>query len=78
MGQTFQNTVSHPTRKGNRCDREDQGKWCASEFSVGDGDTFWGVGDMYFGNINRTAGTMSGVVLDDQGNVYSFVGVHTP
>jgi len=41
------------------------------------GDTFWGAGDMYFGNINKGAGTMSGVVYDAQGGVYTFSGTHT-
>lgn len=42
------------------------------------GDTFWGTGDMYFGNINKGAGTMSGIVYDAQGGIYSFFGTHSP
>jgi len=41
------------------------------------GDVFWGRGDMYFGNINKGAGTMSGIVYDAQGEVYTFSGTHT-
>ena len=36
------------------------------------GNVFWGTGDIYFGNISRAAGTMSGVVFDDSGGVATF------
>ena len=36
------------------------------------GNVFWGTGDIYFGNISRTAGTMSGVVFEDTGGVATF------
>lgn len=35
----------------------------------------WGVGDMYFGNIDRDLGTMDGVLFDREGRVYTFTGV---
>ncbi|MFH1268590.1 MAG: PKD domain-containing protein, partial [Planctomycetota bacterium] len=38
------------------------------------GNVFWGTGDMYFGNINRVAGTMAGVVFEDTGGVVTFSG----
>lgn len=36
------------------------------------GNVYWGTGDVYFGNIDRNAGTMVGVVFDDQGGVVTF------
>ena len=42
------------------------------------GNAFWGTGDMYFGNINRNAGTMVGVVFDDAGGVATFTGSASP
>ena len=41
-------------------------------------NAFWGTGDQYFGNIDRNAGTMAGVVLDDEGGVTSFLGTASP
>jgi predicted CXXCH cytochrome family protein len=38
------------------------------------GNVFWGVGDTFFGNIDRNAGTMSGVVFDEQGGTATFSG----
>jgi predicted CXXCH cytochrome family protein len=38
------------------------------------GNVLWGTGDVYFGNISRTAGTMTGVVFDDSGGVATFSG----
>jgi hypothetical protein len=38
------------------------------------GTTIWGVGNTYFGNIHREAGTMSGIVLGTQGGVFTFDG----
>jgi hypothetical protein len=38
------------------------------------GNVFWGVGDTYFGNIDHVDGTMSGVVFDDLGGVFTFSG----
>jgi predicted CXXCH cytochrome family protein len=42
------------------------------------GNVFWGAGSMYFGNIDRIAGTMSGVVFDDTGGVATFTGTRSP
>ena len=42
------------------------------------GNVFWGTGDMFFGNIDRQAGTMSGVVFDEEGGVHSFTGNRSP
>jgi hypothetical protein len=39
------------------------------------GNAYWGTGDMYFGNINRRRGTMSGVVFDEAGAVLTFSGI---
>ncbi len=41
-------------------------------------DTFWGTGDMYFGNINRQAGTMMGVVFENDGGMATFTGSREP
>ncbi len=38
------------------------------------GNMLWGTGDTYFGNINRTAGTMVGVVFDNAGGFATFNG----
>jgi hypothetical protein len=38
------------------------------------GNAYWGTGDVYFGNINRRRGTMSGVVFDETGGVLTFSG----
>jgi len=38
------------------------------------GEAFWGTGDIYFGNIDREAGTMTGVVFDADGDVVTFNG----
>ena len=38
------------------------------------GNVFWGSGSMYFGNVNRIKGTMSGVVFDEGGGVATFRG----
>jgi len=42
------------------------------------GNVFWGTGDVYFGNVNRAAGTMSGLVLDSDGGVATFGGTWSP
>ena len=42
------------------------------------GNAFWGTGDIYFGNIDRAAGTMSGVVFDQEGGVHTFIGSESP
>ena len=34
----------------------------------------WGVGDMFFGNIDRSAGTMSGVMFEEEGGIFEFSG----
>ena len=39
------------------------------------GDAFWGTGDVYFGNIDRDAGTMNGVLFKDDGTVETFTGL---
>ena len=39
---------------------------------------FWGTGDTFFGNIDREAGTMSGLVFDEEGGVASFTGSANP
>ncbi len=36
------------------------------------GNAYWGTGDMYFGNIDRDAGTMTGVVFGNDGGVFTF------
>ncbi len=38
------------------------------------GDSYWGTGDTYFGNIDRDTGTMSGVKFGVDGNVDTFTG----
>ena len=38
------------------------------------GNVLWGTGDTFFGNINRTAGTMVGVVFDNAGGFATFNG----
>lgn len=42
------------------------------------GSAFWGVGNTYFGNINRTAGTMSGIVFTNTGSIATFSGAKAP
>ena len=42
------------------------------------GNVFWGVGDTFFGNIDRGAGTMSGVLFDEGGGVATFSGRVNP
>jgi len=37
------------------------------------GNAYWGTGDIYFGNIDREAGTMTGVVFDEEG-AFTFSG----
>ncbi|MHC4401234.1 MAG: hypothetical protein ACYTG0_16295 [Planctomycetota bacterium] len=39
------------------------------------GNVFWGTGDTYFGNIDREAGTMSGIVFEEEGGVLAFSGI---
>ncbi len=34
--------------------------------------TFWGTGDMFFGTVNRTLGTMRGVIFRTDGSVQNF------
>jgi len=36
------------------------------------GNAYWGTGDMYFGNIDRAAGTMAGIVFDDLEGALTF------
>ncbi len=38
------------------------------------GNVYWGTGNTYFGNIDRAAGTMSGVVFDNLGGFATFYG----
>ena len=38
------------------------------------GNVFWGSGSMYFGNVDRETGTMSGVVFDEGGGMATFRG----
>ncbi len=42
------------------------------------GDSYWGTGDTYFGNIDRDAGTMTGVKFGVDGTVTTFDGTKTP
>ena len=42
------------------------------------GNALWGTGNIYFGNINRQAGTMLGIVFDDSGGVAAFTGTKNP
>lgn len=39
------------------------------------GTRMWGIGDQFFGNINREAGTMEGVVLEQSGGISTFSGI---
>lgn len=47
--------------------------WMELWMDVGN-NVAWGVGDIYFGNIDRAAGTMDGVLFDQEGQVYTFTG----
>ena len=38
------------------------------------GSSYWGTGDMYFGNINHKAQTMQGVIFRTDGSVVTFAG----
>jgi hypothetical protein len=38
------------------------------------GSQIWDGGDIYFGNIDRGAETMSGIVFDDTGGIFTFTG----
>jgi predicted CXXCH cytochrome family protein len=42
------------------------------------GNVLWGTGNTYFGNINRNAGTMVGIVFDAGGGLATFTGTALP
>ena len=42
------------------------------------GSGLWGEGDMCFGNIDREAGTMAGIVFEETGGIASFSGTKSP
>ena len=38
------------------------------------GSASWGAGDLFFGNIDRDAGTMQGIVIDPASAISTFTG----